>query len=76
MATTAHDDITARTIARYTRLVAANKPGHCFTCGRKRPTVNALVLGPNTTDVGKPLAGRGHGVCRPCIKAGEATKLR
>lgn len=76
MATTTHDDITRLMTERYERLAAAAQPGRCFVCGRRRPTVNALVLGPNTTNVGGALAGRGHGVCRPCIKAGEAKALR
>lgn len=70
------ESVVAITIDRYNRLVAASEPGRCFVCGRKRRTVNALVMGPNTTGDGGPIAGRGHGVCRPCIKAGEATALR
>ena len=63
-------------INRYNRLASLRVPGSCFVCGMRRALVTALVQGPNTTDIGGPVAGRGHGVCRPCIKSGEATALR
>lgn len=67
---------TTQTIDRYERLLALHtNPDACFTCGKVRRLVNALVAGPGTA-IGKAVAGRGHGVCRPCIKAGEATTLR
>jgi hypothetical protein len=62
-------------IARYERLAALHvNPDACFICGKVRRLVNALVMGPGDA-VGKPVAGRGHGVCRPCIKAGEAVRF-
>ena len=67
-------------IRRYERLSAGHtNRDACFVCEKVRPTVNALVRGPwpymgieNPTGT----VGRGHGVCRPCIKSGEAVALR
>jgi hypothetical protein len=65
-----------QTIDRYNRLAALHTdPDACFVCGKVRVLMTALVQGPGDA-IGKPVAGRGHGVCRLCIKAGEATALR
>lgn len=64
-------------IERYNNLTAIHRnPNACFVCGAVRKLINALVKGPNPTNIGGPIAGRGHGVCRPCVKGGEATALR
>jgi hypothetical protein len=62
-------------IERYEHLAALHKnPDACFVCGKVRPLVNALLLGPGDA-IGKTIANRAHGVCRPCVKAGEATRF-
>lgn len=68
-------------IARYRKLEAdakVNGYATCFTCGQMCARVSALVAGPNDNDVPNlPLiVGRGHGVCRPCIRRGEASVPR
>lgn len=62
-------------VKRYENLEAAHtNPLACFVCGRVVRLYTALVKGPNTTDVGGPMAWRGHGVCRTCIRNGEARR--
>lgn len=64
-------------VERYERLTAARTSfDHCLICNRSRPLVTAYVLGPSQIGYGPRIARRGHGVCRPCIKAGAALAAR